>query len=554
MKYESLQEAFNAANNDDVVKVLAEVTLSQAAVVPADKTVTLDLNGQTITATSSTIGNMGNLTVVDNAGNGKIVSTGNVAIFVGDNSTTTINSGIIESVEGAVITGKVKGATININGGTLSASDNAMVAGNGSAGFGGNTINIAGGTFNGGIKTAGYVACGIYAPNNDVWNITGGTFNITGGAGVVQRAGTVNISDGVVFNVTGTATGKVGDSRVVVPSAAIVFDSQAAYPGMTDAASMNVSGGTFNADVDAVASIANESAATHIAISGGKFSSQVPKNCCAPNYIPTTEAVDGYFTVQTKEEAGIYELIDGEPYKYVNGVANAEEVTYKRTFSSRVAGNYQCWFVPFDYTIDDNTPEGVEFFKINQFSASNSESGTSQVADEQAVWMHIYKVEKGTLKANKPYLIVVPTAGNYEFTAENVELKAKQESCILNLNSSYYDFNFFGTYESKIVPTAEKHQWLGMNVYGNLYWNEANKSIASSYRWYIMTSGREDYAKPNIFIVEGDGETDGINNAQTIEGEIEGIYTLGGMKVEHPVKGVNIIKYTDGRTKKINVK
>ena len=43
-------------------------------------------------------------------------------------------------------------------------------------------------------------------------------------------------------------------------------------------------------------------------------------------------------------------------------------------------------------------------------------------------------------------------------------------------------------------------------------------------------------------------------NAQTIDGEIEGIYTLGGIKVEHPVKGVNIIKYTDGRTRKINVK
>ena len=54
--------------------------------------------------------------------------------------------------------------------------------------------------------------------------------------------------------------------------------------------------------------------------------------------------------------------------------------------------------------------------------------------------------------------------------------------------------------------------------------------------------------------MEGDEETNGINNSQVIYSEIEGIYTLGGMKVEHPVKGVNIIKYTDGRTKKIYVK
>ena len=556
VKYESLQEAFNAANNDDVVKVLAEVTLSQAAVVPADKTVTLDLNGQTITATSSTIGNMGNLTVVDNAGNGKIVSTGNVAIFVGDNSTTTINSGIIESVEGAVITGRVKGATININGGTLSASDNAVVAGNGSAGFGGNTINIAGGTFNGGIKTAGYVACGIYAPNNDVWNITGGTFNITGGAGVVQRAGTVNISNGVVFNVTGTATGKVGDSRVVVPSAAIVFDSQAAYPGMTDAASMNVSGGTFNAEVDAVASIANEGAATHIAISGGKFTSQVPENCCAPDYIPTTEAVEGYFTVQTKEEAGIFELDDVKDqiaYPYPAG-GNAKKITYKRTFSQNNKDKYQSWMVPFNYTITNEDLENFLFYKIN-FIAPSKTGGV--VDDNTKVYIFIEPMKQGdVLKGNKPYVIKPnKVLENYEFVSEGENIKlypATSDNLIKPISTTAFEYYFYGTFGRN--DFKEPDQVLFMYS-GNIVWNDENNYLRT-YRWFIKpeAKGSDDYAKPNIFIVEGDGDTDGINNAQTAEGEIQGIYTLGGVKVEHPVKGVNIIKYTDGRTKKIYVK
>ena len=90
---------------------------------------------------------------------------------------------------------------------------------------------------------------------------------------------------------------------------------------------------------------------------------------------------------------------------------------------------------------------------------------------------------------------------------------------------------------------------------GNIVWNDENNYLRT-YRWFIKpeAKGSDDYAKPNIFIVEGDGDTDGINNAQAAEGEIQGIYTLGGIKVEHPVKGVNIIKYTDGRTKKIYVK
>lgn len=68
-------------------------------------------------------------------------------------------------MEGAVFTGLSTGATITIEGGTFSASDNAVIAGNGSNRTGDpNVINIKGGTFNGSIKTAGYVACGIYAP------------------------------------------------------------------------------------------------------------------------------------------------------------------------------------------------------------------------------------------------------------------------------------------------------------------------------------------------------------------------------------------------------
>ena len=137
-------------------------------------------------------------------------------------------------MEGAVFTSKSIGATINIEGGTFSASDNAVIAGNGSSRTGDpNVINIKGGTFNGSIKSSGYVACGIYAPWKDQIKVSGGTFNITGGAGIVARAGTVTVTGGE-FKTTGNVTGMVGDSRNVVPCAALVFDSAANYPGMTE--------------------------------------------------------------------------------------------------------------------------------------------------------------------------------------------------------------------------------------------------------------------------------------------------------------------------------
>ena len=251
--------------------------ISATITIPADKTVTLDLNGYSITSAGQVIMNNGKLTITDNKGGGKIVSTGNIAIGVGSNSVTNIQKAIVESVEGAVITGRATGATINIYDGTFSASDNAVIAGNGSDREGaGNTINISGGVFNGKITTPGYVACGIYMPWKDNINVTGGTFNITGGAGIVARAGSVSVSNATI-NTTGNATGKVGDSRVVVPCSAIVFDSEAAYPALTNTSAISVESGTFTSEADAISVVKpeGEGAVERVAVTGGTFSTDV---------------------------------------------------------------------------------------------------------------------------------------------------------------------------------------------------------------------------------------------------------------------------------------
>ena len=154
-----------------------------------------------------------------------------------------------------------------------------------------NEITINGGTFNGGIQTTGYVACGIYAPWKDEITVNDGTFNITGGAGIVARAGQVTVNGGE-FNTTGNAIGKVGDSRVVVPCAAIVFDSEAGYPGMTDASKITVSGGSFTSAVDTV-SVVNTKGDENkrVVVSGGVFSNDAVQAYTA----------DGYHAVKTTD-------------------------------------------------------------------------------------------------------------------------------------------------------------------------------------------------------------------------------------------------------------
>ena len=302
VSYATLAEAIDAAQDGETVKLLENITEANAIQIPQDADITLNLNGQVLMVTNGdALLNNGVLTILDSLTGGKIISENSGAIGVGSGSTTTIQSGTFESVEGAVFTSKSIGATINIEGGTFSASDNAVIAGNGSSRTGDpNVINIKGGTFNGSIKSSGYVACGIYAPWKDQIKVSGGTFNITGGAGIVARAGTVTVTGGE-FKTTGNVTGMVGDSRNVVPCAALVFDSAANYPGMTETSKISVSGGTFISDsgVDAVNAVENGDT-SRISIASGIFSSDV-KDYCATGYTAVKDETTGLWTVKASE-------------------------------------------------------------------------------------------------------------------------------------------------------------------------------------------------------------------------------------------------------------
>ncbi len=249
VKYETLQAAIDAAKGGSTVRLLEDVTLTETAVFPAGKTVHLNLVGHNITATGTALRINGKTDIQDTNKTGTIESTGNVAVAVGNNAKVTVYSGTLKGREGAVITGTSTGAKIEIGkNATLIATDNAVIAGNGSQRDGNpNTILVKGGTFIGGIVTEGYIACGIYAPWKDNVTVRGGTFNITNGAGIVARAGTVEVTGGT-FNCTGTAEGYVGDSKNKVPCAALVFDKAANYPALTDSSQILVSGGSFSTD------------------------------------------------------------------------------------------------------------------------------------------------------------------------------------------------------------------------------------------------------------------------------------------------------------------
>lgn len=231
-EYTTLKEAFEAANNGDTITMVADYTTSDSEkmssvtvndvsestsgfyciYIVSEKTITLDLNGKTITKTSTVSGSLGNsifgtytndasLTIKDSS----LEGTGTISIP--DSSCYCINvmQGTIELQSGKISNGFI--TEVAVPKFTVRVSSNGtfiLSGGEITNNFGGvsvsGTFDMSGGTISG--CTTSYDGGGVYL-------CSGGTFNMSGGeisdctAG--SNAGAVYIEDSTTatFNMTG---------------------------------------------------------------------------------------------------------------------------------------------------------------------------------------------------------------------------------------------------------------------------------------------------------------------------------------------------------------
>ena len=511
---EALRQAITDATDATTVTLTADITLTADGRLTIDawKDITLNLNGHSITSTTDcVIINNGKLTVKDDSESkaGAIIATKYQGIAMGNSSTTVIVSGNIKAVEGCVITDKSCGATLTITGGTFTCTDNAVIAGNGTKREGdANTITISGGSFNGGITTSGYVACGIYCPWKDNVTVSGGTFNITGGAGIVARSGTVTVTGGT-FNCTGNVTGKVGDSRVVVPCSPVVFDSEAAYPSMTDESKIEVTAGTFMSENGIpVKVVAKEGdAEQRVAVSGGSYSAPVSQEYCAEGFT-TAQNADGTYGVSST-----FTVSDSKPLS----ISSTDDftvgtATYTREMPAGTKWGTVC--LPFNIT----STEEVPLYTINRI-----ENGV------------LYLNEETEAEAGTP-VIFHTNSTSVTFTTENATVKGASPKAEGYLAGTYTD----------LVITDN----LGSIYYINSdAFHQAKASLrVPAYRAYIIYN-KEQGAKPSVLFI-GDGTT-GIEETGTAPATTKACYSVGGVRRSAAVRGLNIVRLSDGRTIKV---
>ena len=278
--YATIAEAIAAVNElGNKVSIAKDLELTETVVVPADKTVVLDLNGKTVTmndasgANAVLLKNNGNLTIMDGteakagklsfktttpsaanayasntisnygtltieSGNVENLSVGGGACYALDNyagSTATINGGKLTAEKTAVrifnwTNGEEAKATINMNGGEIySKNGYGINVNSGNAPF--VALNIAGGTITtdyADYKLAVYVVNKGTAENFTA-NVTGGTFN-------------------GIFALNGVTAQTMKQDAVAVSGG--TFEGVTCYD---DPAYGFVSGGTFKSVVDAKA-------------------------------------------------------------------------------------------------------------------------------------------------------------------------------------------------------------------------------------------------------------------------------------------------------------
>lgn len=225
--------------------------------------------------------------------------------------------------------------------------------------------------------------------------------------------------------------------------------------------------------------------------------------------------------------------------------ATAKTIKYTRTFNSTA---WQALYVPFSMKYSDWSKD-FEVAAINNVHQYDDDD--NGIFDRTV--LEIVKVKSGSLKANTPYLIKPKTTGTKTITINNATLKKTEVSSIYcaSVNTMY---TFTGTYSTISGATMISNGYYGMGG-GELVQAEDNDASLGAFRWYLKIENKEDgsYAPGKITVLCLDDEVaTGIDeNVVDVENKVVGIYDANGRKLNDMRNGLNIVKYSDGSTKKI---
>ena len=453
-----------ALKNGGTYKLTAAISIDESMTIPEGTTVNLDLNGQTLTATTdAAIRANGNLTL---AGNGTLAgNSSNYVVRANSGSNVTVEEGVV--ISGGFGAIAAPGGTVTVNGGDFS---NVEV--NGShyvvAAYDGGKVIINGGNFK--FAEDQYAAAN-GAPIIGTWSngsieINGGTFDASSGSALCYKTASVVVKGGTFKNAAaitygdGTVANMVADGYSVLDNA--------------DASKTVVKG-----------SIISESNSLSTAISSGATDVYLT----AGTYTIPSDAQGKTLTISGTEDAkvnitsgltyanganvtfrGITIESEGEGAGYSNGFAQFAGVTFEDCVINGTIGLYSnSKFVDCEFNVSGN------YYNVWTWGAATAEfEGCTFNCDGKALL--VYANETGATNPSQTVKItncVFNDNGNGDVSGKAaVEITSTYANktydvIIKNTQVNGFDVTVPGTSDFNASFGSVENGNIGTNVWGN---------------------------------------------------------------------------------------
>lgn len=224
-------------------------------------------------------------------------------------------------------------------------------------------------------------------------------------------------------------------------------------------------------------------------------------------------------------------LADGTAYTQTYDYY-ATTATYTKTLGEGRKGNFQAWFVPFDYTITSADTQKFKFYKINMIA--NSATPSQDASDD--IWVFLKPIDAGDmLHANMPYVYKpLEDMESYSFTSNNVMLKAPNTDVLATMETMEDIYEVYGTYANTSPSASDPFYYI--NFYGGISLGNSSSVVVGPYRWIIRKTSKygntASYAPAMRFFDDEDEDPTGIQTTDNRQQTTEGVWhDLNGCRI-----------------------
>jgi len=216
-----------------------------------------------------------------------------------------------------------------------------------------------------------------------------------------------------------------------------------------------------------------------------------------------------------------------------------DSITYKRNFKNT---NWQALYVPFEIPVTEDFLTEYEVAYINNVHQRDYDDD----GDVDNTEIEAFKITKGTLRANYPYLIRAKEVGEKAIIVSNTTLYATKENSI-DCASVFSTYTFTGTYSrlsSDVLPQSGGYYALS----GGTFRLVADGTSLGAFRYYLHivprngeTATKIQAIRMRIMDENGNEDITHVDDSEFVHSSEEVIYDLQGRKVFHPAHGVYIV-------------